>query len=263
MRCFPNESMYMLIEKAVWGSPGGKRTLAKRIVSAIPSHSRYVEPFVGSGGVFFQKEPSEEEVLSDVDPDIAFAFRFVRDITPGQLANLRRMSWIGSRSMFFKLKEAKFKDPVRRFHRFAYLSYFSYFCDRTSFSPSSVPGRAQNVVDRVERYSPRLKGVSIRCADYAKIVRELDGKDTFFFLDPPYVGYDAQNSKFHNAPPFEEARFIACLKRIRGRFLCTYGTRSDSDAFRGFQMTRWYHTQAGSHGDQSSKPTLIITNYSL
>ncbi len=255
--------MWMFLDKAVWGSPGGKRTLAKRIIAAIPEHKRYVEPFAGSGGVFFQKEPSPQEMLADVDPEIAFAFRFVRDCTDHQIQRLRRMSWVGSRTRFFKLKESRFKDPVLRFHRFAYLSYFSYFCDRKSFSPSSVTGRAQNIVDRVVSHSPRLKGVAIRCADYAKVVQESDGKETFFFLDPPYLGYEAQNTKFHNAPEFDEPRFIACLRRIRGRFLCTYGVRSQRDTFRGFHVRRWYHAQTGSDGGNAQKPTLIVTNYSM
>jgi len=50
----------------------------------------YVEPFAGGAQVLFAKEPSEVEVVSDLDPEIAFAFKFAQRVTPEQAAQLRR-----------------------------------------------------------------------------------------------------------------------------------------------------------------------------
>ncbi|GAG53665.1 unnamed protein product, partial [marine sediment metagenome] len=63
--------------RPAFGSPGGKRFLAKTIVSYIPEHKTYVEPFLGGGAVFFAKEPSEVEVINDLDKDIFFAYKFI------------------------------------------------------------------------------------------------------------------------------------------------------------------------------------------
>ena len=38
--------------------PGAKNRLAKDILKYIPEHHSYVEPYFGSGAVFFNKEPS-------------------------------------------------------------------------------------------------------------------------------------------------------------------------------------------------------------
>ncbi len=65
--------------RPLWGSPGGKKLLAPRIVALIPAHRTYVEPFAGGAAVFWAKPPAGREVLADRDPEIAAAYRFVRE----------------------------------------------------------------------------------------------------------------------------------------------------------------------------------------
>ena len=38
--------------------PGGKWRIADWIISQFPAHKVYLEPFLGGGGVFFNKRPS-------------------------------------------------------------------------------------------------------------------------------------------------------------------------------------------------------------
>ncbi len=42
---------------------GGKRILAKKIISVLPEHNCYVEVFGGAGWVLFRKQQSNVEVL--------------------------------------------------------------------------------------------------------------------------------------------------------------------------------------------------------
>ena len=79
----------VLVDKGIWGSPMGKTRIAARIAAEIPEHKVYVEPFAGGAQVLFSKEPSEVEVVSDLDPEIAFAFKFAKSITADQLERLR------------------------------------------------------------------------------------------------------------------------------------------------------------------------------
>lgn len=41
--------------------PGSKWKMAEWIISLMPPHKSYLEPFFGSGAVFFKKEPSRIE----------------------------------------------------------------------------------------------------------------------------------------------------------------------------------------------------------
>lgn len=46
---------------------GGKQRLLKYILPLIPKHTLYAEPFTGGGAVFFEKEPSDIEVINDTN----------------------------------------------------------------------------------------------------------------------------------------------------------------------------------------------------
>lgn len=49
--------------------PGSKWNIASAIVNLIPEHHSYVEPYFGSGAVFFNKNPSNIETINDLDDD--------------------------------------------------------------------------------------------------------------------------------------------------------------------------------------------------
>ena len=69
--------------------PGSKWSMADWIISHMPPHKTYLEPFFGSGAVFFNKTPSELETINDLDGDVVNLFRVIRD-RPKELAHLVR-----------------------------------------------------------------------------------------------------------------------------------------------------------------------------
>jgi len=254
-----------LVHKGIWGSPAGKTLLARRIVAEIPEHRVYVEPFAGGAQVLFAKDPSEVEVVGDLDPEIAFAFRFAKNVTPEQIARLRRKKWVGDKEHFRKLYESEPPDDeLERFYRFAYLVRFSFNKLRRGTMPDKLVGVEARFVDKLERLAPRLKHVRVRCADYQQVVEEFDGPDTFFYLDPPYAGYDADCRVGAGHKDWDEERFGRVIRKIRGRFLCTYGLRGDPELFKGFHVRRWRHTSGvGTRRGQGLRTgvTLVATNY--
>lgn len=59
--------------------PGSKWRISEWIVRHLPPHDTYLEPFFGSGAVFFRKEPSLMETINDLDGDVVNLFRVLRD----------------------------------------------------------------------------------------------------------------------------------------------------------------------------------------
>src|SRR5690554_1056987 len=77
--------------KPVLKYPGSKWNIAKWIISFMPPHTTYLEPFFGSGAVFFQKPPSKVEMINDIDGNVVNLFRVIRE-HPEELAALIEMT---------------------------------------------------------------------------------------------------------------------------------------------------------------------------
>lgn len=61
--------------------PGGKGAAGarERILSLMPRHTRYIEPYFGGGAVFYAKRPAFCSIVSDVDADL---IRYHQQQTP-------------------------------------------------------------------------------------------------------------------------------------------------------------------------------------
>lgn len=210
-----------MVEKTIFASPAGKKKVADKMVKLMPVHKTYVEPFIGSGAVFFEKEPVEIEVINDFDPDISHAFETLKGLTDPDIAKLEGMNWTGSKEHFCKTFDSKPEDDLEKLYRFLYIANFSYGRMRSrSFNPGSE-GVTAKTIGRIKKFAPRLRKVHVHNGDYQKMVEKYDGKDTLFFLDPPYPGYNVKVGE----SDFDEDRFYKCLKGIKGKFLVNYGDR--------------------------------------
>ena len=258
----PNIAIAADVQKTVWGSPAGKKRLAARLVKLIPPHKMYVEPFAGSAAVFFEKEPAEGEVLGDADPEIAAAFKAIKTLTDDELETLRKKNWIGRERTFKQLIDARPRSKVEKLYRFLYLSHFSYGKMRgKSFNPNA-DGVEARTIERIEQYRDRVRAATVRHAHYADLVKEFDGKDTFFFLDPPYPGHNVEVGE----DTFDEVEFRKVLDSIKGRFLVTYGTRGQLET-KGFHVRkirppRTIRAMRGVGGPKTL-PQLLIANYAI
>ena len=71
--------------KALMKYPGSKWGSADWIISHFPEHHSYLEPFFGSGGVFFNKPRSDIETINDLDGEVVNLFQQIRN-DPERLA---------------------------------------------------------------------------------------------------------------------------------------------------------------------------------
>ncbi|MCB0082881.1 MAG: DNA adenine methylase, partial [Caldilineaceae bacterium] len=105
---------------------GGKSKLSSIIVPLIPDHTCYVEVFGGAGWVLFRKEPSQVEVLNDLDGELINFFRVVQR---NPRALIRSFEWsLASREEFERLYylDSSTMNEIERAHRFYYIIMASW-----------------------------------------------------------------------------------------------------------------------------------------
>ena len=200
---------------------GGKYYHAHRLIDLFPSHHCYVDVFGGAGNVLIQKPLSKVEVFNDINSDIVNLFRVLREdfdtfyeftlLTPY------------SREVFSEYRDQikTETDSVRR----ACL-WFSLACQsvgglRVSWKASKKWGNSLtqlNKVNRLPEIVNRLHHVQLENHDFFCILEKYDGKDTFFYLDPPYVPETRSPGIYQDEMSFEDhEKLVDVLKGIKGK----------------------------------------------
>lgn len=59
--------------------PGSKWNIAPKLTELIPPHHSYIEPFFGSGALFFCKPPSNIETINDLNSDVTNLFQCIQE----------------------------------------------------------------------------------------------------------------------------------------------------------------------------------------
>jgi len=171
---------------------GGKRILRDHIISRIPEHGTYIEPFSGVCWVLLAKPRSRVEVVNDMDREIYNLFSVIK-FAPMELAAMSQYE-LSSRISFeefpFQLKNETL-SPVERAFRYLYISVVSFGSlgghfgyAKKSKAKLNIP-RLQAAIKSVHE---RLQGVHIECLDFRDVIRRYDSPESLSYLDPPYYG---------------------------------------------------------------------------
>ena len=178
---------------------GGKWQIAPWVISHLPAHRVYVEPFGGAASVLMRKPRSTIEVYNDLDEEIVGIFQQLQD--PAQCSQLMRLlrRTPYARGAFEQAFEPTC-DPLARAQRAIVRAYMS-FHHGALFDPkkrtfADARHRGGNHCKAHEwasyprhlvRICQRLQGVIIERRDALEVIRAQDSPDTLFFVDPPYL----------------------------------------------------------------------------
>lgn len=248
------------LQQQAFGSSGGKSRVVDKLMKMVPEHKTYVEPFAGGAALFWKKEPAEKEVINDIDPEISFAYRFIKSATKEQIARLKKRKWDGDKVLFFRLKKSSPSDPVDKFYKFAYTHAHSYGLSRKTFGYKK---QSPSLYKRIPVLQERLKKTTVRGSDYKDVVREFDSPDTFFFFDPPYPGEWAGPSGVNTWKEKDVDEFAQILKGIKGKFLVTINNLPwVRKKLAAFQLNTFTVPRTFRKGDVAKKE-LLVANYGI
>ncbi len=191
---------------------GGKSKLKKAIVQIMPKHKTYVEPFIGGGHVFFEKEPAEVNVINDLDKDIYHMYVDTQKVGDKMI----NYDFTNDRATFNKLKaQTKFNKIEDRLYRNLYLSINSFGGNRKSFG-YEPRNKGQKI--KTDKWKNMLKNVKIFNKDFRDIIKKFDSKDTLFYLDPPY----SKSVDDYDVGGVNPKDVYNALQGIKGKFILSY-----------------------------------------
>jgi DNA adenine methylase len=243
---------------------GGKRAIAKPIIALFPAHTTYVEAFAGGAQVFFRKEPSEVEVLNDLDGEVVNFYRVCQQHYEELIRYFRFMVMSRAWHGLLKTTDPKTLTDIQRAARYLYLLKNSYagLVRNLDYSVSvtQLPSfNLERLPENIEQAHKRLARVQIESLPYEEILKRFDRPTTFFYLDPPYYGRKLYN---YNFEPEDFAKLAERLKPLQGKFLLSLNDVPQVRAlFREFSFREidLHYTSQKVAGRRYKE--LIITNY--
>ena len=242
---------------------GGKHYLARWIIEQMPDHRVYVEPFGGMAGVLLKKEPSEVEVLNDLDGRVVNFFRVIRD--RDQFEDFKRRTELTpySREEFQNLCETpEPTQPVERAWWFFVrcrqargglgmgprLSANAWATStRTRRQMAEPVSKYLSSLDGLESVADRFRQVMIENTPAIELIKKYDGPDVLFYCDPPYPGSTRSGGKAASyafeMTDVDHIRLLETLKQCRGRVMIS---SYDSSLYNNL-LASWNRVQKTTH----------------
>lgn len=205
--------------KAILKYPGAKWRIADWVISHFPPHKVYLEPFFGSGAVFFKKDPVYIETVNDINGEIVNLFRVCRE-RPEELAKAINLTPFARDE--FRYCYAHTSDPVEQARR-TLVRYHQSFG-----TSNSTKNTWRNVIthggprcatmwndlpDIVVSCCERLKNAQIENTEAIELIERYNDPNSLIYCDPPYL----QELRKRNIYSDEmgKAEHIALLETIK------------------------------------------------
>lgn len=171
---------------------GGKRWLVANHSSVFPAdYKRYIEPFVGSGAIFFGLKP-RSAILADINIELIACYNAIKDDWQRVTNELTKHQRLHNKDYYYKIRDYSPRDLYKRAARFIYLN-------RTCWNglyrvnlkgkfnvPIGTKSSVLTDADDFEALSKLLSMAEILVSDFEHVVNQAS-KGDFLFVDPPYT----------------------------------------------------------------------------
>lgn len=251
--------------------PGSKWRIVRSLVDLVPDHHTYLEPYFGSGAVFFNKIPSDIEMVNDLDGDVVNLFRCIQE-DPEKLSRLI-VTTPYSRQMY---DDAYKDDPIRdillnadRYHkacRFLVRCWQGHGFRTNGYKvgwKNDVQGRERmyalwnwyRLPEWVIDIAERLRQVQIENRPALEVIRRFNYPNVFMYIDPPYL-FDTRSGKqyAHEMTDEDHAELLQEIVHSQAKIMISGYA---SDLYDGM-LAGWERKEFRSHAEQGKKRTEIV-----
>ena len=245
--------------------PGHQIYALDTLLSIIPRHRFYIEPFCGGGSMFFGKKKAESNWLNDVDGELIETYKVIRNHPEELIAALLKENTSIQRYNYFKSEftpKNSFETALRWFYlnRASRIETMSRFWERDDEINSEHADWKNSILE----CSKKLQGVRLTHGDFEKVVNEAP-EDAFLFIAPPYsIHHSSAQNRLHKYPFEREAHFrLANALRLideKVKFLVTY---NENDELRIMYSWGEHITISNLPNRPPKKEEIVIMNYKL
>lgn len=250
--------------------PGAKWGIAPWIISHLPPHEAYVEPFFGSGAVLMRKIPSRSELANDIDGSVVAFFRVLRD-RPQELAAALAMTPYARDELRACRTAPGDLDDVEKARRLAVSCWQTrggaqsrrhpgWRFDMYGAANKSLAGTWATLPSRILAIAERFATVAIENRPALEVIEILhtskDGGHTLIYADPPYLLGSIDKRLYAHGMKTEEehAELLEALDRYRGPVLISgYPHQLYDERLRG-----WHAVSRSTRNQVNARRTEVL-----
>ena len=172
---------------------GNKKKIAHKIIQHFPNHKTYIEPFWGTGSIFFSKPKAKYNIVNDLDSDVFNLFQVLMN----QKSELEQAFYITPHhyDLFEYWENNKETEPIKKALRFLMLSNFSYMGKSDCMLFGSAANNKKILYNKLKLFNDELFDVQFCNKDFKDFFNSISfddrgnagTKESFIYADPPYI----------------------------------------------------------------------------
>jgi len=257
---------------------GGKRWFVQQYSHLLPkNYNRYIEPFLGSGSVYFYLKP-KRALLGDSNLDLINTYNGIKENWYEIEKLLERHQLNHCDDYYYEVRDKEIpNDPIHRAARMIYLN-------RTCFNgiyrvnlkgKFNVPRGTRNTVlfkeDNFEATAQLLRNTKIIEDDFENLIKKAR-KNDFIFADPPYTvrhnnnGFIKYNEKLFSWSDQERLAWSLIKAKLRGAIIISTNANHDSlrdlykdQGFQFIEISRYSSISANSSSRKNFEELVILS----
>lgn len=257
---------------------GGKRWFVEKHISLIPtSYDRYIEPFLGSGAVFFFIEPLSA-IINDINRDLIETYQTMAWEWEKIYDLLKMYDQKHCQEFYYKIRRMHPRLTYTKAARFIYLNRTCWnglyrVNQKGNFNvPIGTKKRVLLETDNFFMTSQLLQKTTICNRDFESIIDQARARD-FIFIDPPYTikhnnnGFVKYNEKMFSWE--DQVRLSDAIKKAHSRGASFLMTNANHQCIRDlYQEFSWISFSrssviAADPNNRGAYSELLITNIDL
>ncbi len=252
--------------RSVLRYPGSKWNIASQLVRLIPEHHTYVEPFLGSGAVLFNKQQSNIEMVNDLDSNVVNLFHCIQE----DAQNLARM--VMTTPFSREIYEVTYRNAYDNDDSYQKALKFLIQCwQGYGFrTDGSKVGWRNDVQGRERAYAlwnwyrlpewlidiaERLRMVQIENRPALEVIERFNYSNVFMYIDPPYMLHTRTGKQYnYEMTDSDHEELLKMLLQSKAKIMLS---GYESDMYNDY-LAGWGKKQFSSYAEHGKPRTETV-----